>query len=199
MTSDLWYNWPMRFLAVMLALAAVTPSAVFADEEIGFYRWYAGAAGGMSMPGSGNTLRRAGAVAVRGGWYASEFTAFEIEGLCAPNMSSGVGNTTLSAVSARGVFHMTGWDAFDKLFGCERFDPFLTAGVTAHFASRHAFADGDHRTGIGPAAGLGAFWHITDSISLRVDASATLCVDSPCGMMYGVFAGIQVSLGGGTP
>ena len=113
-----------------------------------------------------------------------------------PNaVSSRGGNTTVTEFAARGLFHMTGIEEFDKLFGCERFDPFVTFGVASLFASHHVFADGSHRTAIGPTAGVGAFYHLTDSWSLRFDATAAMAVDSPCGMSYGISLGLQWSFG----
>ena len=90
---------------------------------------------------------------------------------------------------------MTGIEEFDLLFGCERFDPFVTFGAAAFFASRHVFADDSHRTAIGPTVGLGAFYHLTDSLSLRFDATAAMAVDMPCGMCYGLSLGLQWSFG----
>ena len=59
----------------------------------------------------------------------------------------------------------------------------------------HVVADDSHRTGIGPSAGFGAFYHLTDSWSLRAEARAALAVDSPCGMDYSILAGVQYSFG----
>ena len=74
-------------------------------------------------------------------------------------------------------------------------NPFVTFGVASLFASHHVFADGSHRTAIGPTAGVGAFYHLTDSWSLRFDAMAAMAVDSPCGMSYGISLGLQWSFG----
>lgn len=165
------------------------------DEAESFDRWYAGASGGMLLPGNGNSLKRAGMVTVRGGWYATEFVAVEAEALCAPNASSGGGHATVWGGSLQGLWHLSGWEEFDMLFGCERFDPFVTCGVQALCATRHAFADDSHRTGIGPSIGFGAFYHLTDRWSLRADARAAMSVDSPCGMVYSLTAGLQFSFG----
>jgi len=182
---------------LVLAILAAGLFAI-AEEETGVDPWYASASGGVFLPGNGNSLRRAASVAVRGGRYVTDNLALELEGGCVPNasMSSG-GNATVTTFAARGLFHLSGIDEFDKLFGCERFDPFVSLGAAAFFASHHAFADGSHRTGIGPSAGLGAFYHITDNWSLRFDASTAMTVDTPCGMAYGVGLGLQRSFGGG--
>lgn len=188
------YNVPMRKLIVVLALVAV--SGLLAEEPDGFARSYLGVSGGLLLPGGGNSLRRAAAVSARGGWYLSECLALELEGGCAPNaVSSHGGNATVTALAARGLFHLTGIEEFDRLFGCERFDPFVTFGAAALFASRHVFADDSHRTAMGPTTGLGAFYHLTDSLSLRFDATATMSVDTPCGMAYGLSLGLQWSIG----
>ena len=157
---------------------------------------YVGAAGGMLLPGSGNSLRRAAEVSVRAGRYVDDFLALELAAACAPNACSRDGNGALSGVAAQGLYHLSGNSFYDNLFGCERFDPFVTCGVATRFGPRHAFAGGSHRTAVGPAAGLGAFYHLTDSLDLRVDAQAMLCVDSPCGMLYSVVAGVQWNFGG---
>jgi len=186
----------MKKLCLLSALVAVMAFPAFAEEvdDAASYG-YVGASGGVLLPGNGNSLRRAALVAVRGGWYLDDYFAIEVEALCAPHASSGEGGTAVWGGSAQALWHLSGWEAFDKLFGCERFAPFLTCGVQALCATRHAFADDSHRTGIGPSAGIGAFYHLTDNVSLRFDARAALAVDSPCGMTYSLLAGLQYSFG----
>ncbi len=158
---------------------------------------YVGASGGLLLPGNGNCLRRAAEVSVFAGCYTSDFLAWEIEGTCAPNVSSRFGNETLSGASVRGLFHLTGIEAFDRLFGCERFDPFVTFGAAALFCSQDVFAEDSHRASFGPTAGIGAFYHLTENLDLRCDARAMLGCDSPCGMLYSVVLGLQWNFGGG--
>ena len=186
----------MRKIILIFALAA-TATLPAGTEEVddGVSYGYVGAAGGMLLPGNGNSLKRAALVAARGGWYLDEYLAVEAEALCAPHASSDEGGTAVWGGSAQALWHLSGWEAFDKLFGCERFAPFLTGGVQALCAPRHVFADGSHRTGIGPSVGFGAFYHLTDNWSLRAEARAALAVDSPCGMTYSLLAGVQYSFG----
>lgn len=158
--------------------------------------WYAGTSGGVLLPGNGNSLRRAAEVSVHAGVYATESLAWEIEGACAPNVSTGEGGEALTGVAARGLFHLTGIEEVNLLFGCERFDPFVTFGAATRFGARHAFAEDSHRTATGPTAGVGAFYHLTDSLDLRCDAQAMLACDSPCGMQYSVVVGLQWNFGG---
>jgi hypothetical protein len=185
----------MKKLVVLAVLALALPVA--AEEEAGDCPpAYLGASGGIFLPGNGSSLKRAAMASARGGWYLSDNLALELEGGCAPNAaSSRGGNATVTAFAARGLFHLTGIEEFDLLFGCERFDPFVTFGAAALFASRHVFADDSHRTAIGPTAGVGAFYHLTDSWSLRFDATAAMAVDTPCGMCYGLSLGLQWSFG----
>ncbi len=183
-------------LSAMCAWCAWAADA-FAEEDADGTGWYAGAGVGVLLPGNGNSLRRAAEVNVRAGRYFSDYLALEAEGMCAPFVASGDGGTTLSGAALQGVFHCAGWEAFDRLFGCERFDPFVTLGAAGRFAGRHVFADGSHRTAFGPMFGIGAFYHLTDSWSLRAEARAQVCCDSPCGMLYGVSVGLQCSFGGG--
>ena len=181
---------------LVLSVLALALAGVAEEESGGFPPAYLGASGGIFLPGNGSSLKRAGSVAARGGWYLSDNLALELEGGCVPNaVSSHGGNATVTAFAARGLFHLTGIEEFDLLFGCERFDPFVTFGASALFASRHVFADDSHRTAIGPAVGVGAFYHLTDSWSLRFDATAAMAVDTPCGMFYGLSLGLQWSFG----
>lgn len=178
----------------ILAVATLVASFLVGATEV---PWYVGASGGMLLPGNGSSLKRAGEISVRIGGYASEFLAWEIEGVCAPNASSRVGHDALSGVGVLGLCHLSGLEAFDKLFGCERFDPFVTFGVVSRLGHRHVFAEESHRTATGPAAGFGAFYHLTESLDLRFDARAALGCDSPCGMLYSAVVGLQWNFGGG--
>ena len=181
--------------SVMLTCSAWSADA-FAEADADGTGWNVGAAAGVLLPGSGNSLRRAAEVSVRAGRSFSDHLALEAEGMCAPNVASGSGGTALSGVALQGVFHCSGWEAFDRLFGCERFDPFVTLGGATRFAGRHVFADSSHRTAIGPTFGVGFFYHLTDAWSIRADARAQVCCDTPCGMLYGASVGLQYSFGG---
>lgn len=181
-----------RAIAMLLLAAAPVVWAEGGGET------YVGAGGGLLLPGNGVRARRAAEVSVNAGWYATEFLAWEAAASCAPRaVRNGGGDTSVTALAVRGLFHLTGIEEFDLLFGCERFDPFVTFGAAAAFAARHAFADGASRTGIGPAAGVGAFYHLTDEWSLRFDAGAALAAGSPCGMSYALGVGLRRSFGGG--
>ena len=165
--------------------------------DAGDLPWYAGTSGALLLPGNGNSLRRAAEVSAHAGCYASEYLAWEVGGVCTPNISSHDGHGSLSGAFARGLYHLSGIEAFDKLFGCERFDPFVTFGGGARFGSRHVFAAESHRVAAGPVLGFGAYYHLTERLDLRFDAQSMLCCDSPCGMLYSAGVGLQWSFGGG--
>ncbi|MGN0847306.1 MAG: hypothetical protein ACI4RA_07985 [Kiritimatiellia bacterium] len=99
-------------------------------------------------------------------------------------------------MALRGLCHLSALESFDRLFGCERFDPFVTFGAATFFGARSVFADGSHRTAMGPSAGLGAFYHLTENLDIRLDAQAMLGCDSPCGLLYSVVVGLQWNFGG---
>ena len=194
--GEICYNCHVKKTFATLFFLILALPGVAEEESDGFPSAYLGASGGIFLPGNGSSLKRAAMASARGGWYLSDNLALELEGGCAPNAaSSRGGNATVTAFAARGLFHLTGIEEFDMLFGCERFDPFVTFGAAALFASRHAFADGSHRTAIGPTAGVGAFYHLTDRWSLRFDATAAMAVDTPCGMAYGLAFGLQWNFG----
>ncbi len=181
-----------------LLLAGGLAAAGFAEDlDLVPTSWYTGVSGGMLLPGNGNTLKRAGEVSFRGGcgiW--DDVASVELEGICAPNVSTHAGNEALSGVAARFIFHLNGIEEFDKLFGCERFDPYLSVADMVRFGARHAFADRSHRTALGKAFGIGALYHLTDNLAIRFDAQAMVAFDSPCGMLYSVGLGLQWTFGG---
>ena len=107
-------------------------------------------------------MRRLGGATARVGYYVTEALAVEADAAWLEDCAG---------LGVQGLWH---------IWGYERFDPFLTFGA-------RGWIDGD----LGPVAGLGAFYHLTDNWSLRADAQATLGIDSDCDMVYSLGAGVQ--------
>ena len=152
------------FLALVLLVMSPASAADDAGDEYEFDRWYAGASATLVLPQGGQRMRRLGGATARFGYYISESLSVEADAAWLES-SAGLG--------VQGLWHF---------YGYERFDPFVTAGA-------RGWIEGN----AGPAAGLGAFYHLTDSWSLRVDAQATLGLDGGCAMVYSLGAGIQRS------
>ena len=154
--------------AALAPLLAVAASA----EEPAESGWYAGGAAQLVLPQGGSRMRRLGGGAARAGRYLTDSLALECEAAWLEDSA---------ALAARAVWHLHGWEEFDMLFGYERFDPFLSAGAKGWF----------HDGQVGPSAGIGAFYYLTDEWALRLDAEATLGLDSRVETVYSVSAGIQ--------
>ena len=148
---------------LIVALTAIPLKA----EECEFDRWYAGAGAVMTLPEGGSSMRRLGGGAVRAGYYFAEFWAVETEAAALENFAG---------LSADVLWH---W------WGYERFDPFFTFGAKGWI--------GHDRGQVGPKAGIGSFYHLTDTWSIRFDADLTLGVDGGCETLYTLCAGIQRS------
>ena len=133
-----------------------------------------GLSGSVTLPQGGSRMHRVGGAAIRGGTYLTEDWAVEGEVAWLENFA-GLG------VQALG--HLQGWGLYGDLFGYSRFDPFMTLGAKGWV--------GDGCGQVGPKAGLGAFYHLTDSWSLRADADATLGLETNCEMLYSISAGFQ--------
>ena len=161
-------------IAGVFCLASSVLMAV--DEEVGFDRWTVGAAGSLTLPQGGSRMRHVGGAALRAGCYLDENWAVEAEAAWLED-AAGLGVDAL--------WHLQGWDFYGDLFGYSRFDPFLTAGVRGWI--------GRDCGQVGPKAGLGAFYHLTDSWSLRADADATLGLETNCEMLYSLSVGVQYS------
>lgn len=156
----------IRGIALAVALASsFVAFAVDDEDEADFERWYAGASGSLVLPQGGSGMRRLGGGTARIGYYFIEGLAFEADAAWLEDCAG---------IGVQGLWHF---------YGYERFDPFATFGA-------RGWIDGD----VGPTAGLGAFYHLTDSWSLRADFQATLGIDGDCAMVYSVSVGVQYSL-----
>ena len=151
---------------VLAAVASFSAVSFAAGDEDGegyeFDRLYVGASGTLVIPQGGCDMRRLGGATARIGYYVSESFAVEAD---AAWLEDCVG------LGVQGLWHFWGY---------ERFDPFMTFGA-------RGWIDGD----LGPVAGLGAFYHLTDNWSLRADAQATLGIAGDCDMVYSFGVGVQ--------
>ena len=162
-----------RFVAVLIVACLVFSS--FADEEASDETgWYSGAEAQLVLPQGGARMHRLGGGAARVGYYFTGSLALEAEAAWLENV---VG------LSARALWHLHGWEEFNMLFGYERFDPFLSLGA------RGWIHDGQ----VGPSAGVGAFYYLTDFWALRFDADATLGLDTDVETAFTLSAGLQYS------
>ena len=148
--------------AAVVSLSIVSPAVEDEDDDYEFDRWYVGASATLVMPQGGGDMRRLGGATARVGYYVTEALAVEADAAWLEDCAG---------LGVQGLWH---------IWGYERFDPFLTFGA-------RGWIDGD----LGPVAGLGAFYHLTDNWSLRADAQATLGIDSDCDMVYSLGAGVQ--------
>ena len=160
-----------KSFAICAAIAPLLALAASAEEpaESG---WYAGGAAQLVLPQGGSRMRRLGGGAARAGRYLTDSLALECEAAWLEDSA---------ALAARAVWHLHGWEEFDMLFGYERLDPFLSAGAKGWI----------HDGQVGPSAGLGAFYYLTDDWALRFDAEATLGLDTRVETVYSISAGIQ--------
>ncbi len=140
---------------------------------------YVGLSGSLLLPQGGSRMHHVGGATVRGGYDLTEDWALEGEAAWLED-AAGLSVTALG--------HFQGWSLYGDLFGYSRFDPFVTLGAKGWIG---------HGGGqVGPKAGLGAFYHLTESLDVRVDAQALLACDAPCGMLYSVCIGLQWNFGG---
>ena len=152
-------------VAAFAALAAFQLRADFEEEAFGFDRFYVGLAETVVFPQGGGRMSDHTGAAFRLGFYLTEMWAIEGEGAWVSDRAG---------LSLKALWH---W------WGYERLDPFFTLGAKGWVN------DGQ----VGPAGGVGAFYHMTESVSLRIDADSTLGLDSDVEMVYSLAAGVQLS------
>ncbi len=138
--------------------------------------WYVGGGAAMVLPQGGSSMRRAGGAVFRAGYYLNEDLA--IEGEAGP-----VEN--LAWLGASALWHWQGAAIYGDYFGYSRFDPFFTIGAAGFVGSRPGQ--------VGPRAGVGAFYHLTDNWSLRGDATVLLGLDREVEADYTLSLGVQYS------
>ncbi len=153
--------------AFVIAAASAFADAAFDYDEAcaDFDRFYAGATAGAVLPQGGGRMSARAFAGVRSGVYVTEAWAFEGE-VAAVDDRTGF--------AAKALWH---W------WGYERLDPFFTFGARGW----------THHGQVGPAGGLGAYYHMTESLSLRFDADATLGLDGDEAMVCVLAAGLHFS------
>ena len=161
------YNAHMKKLMAVLVVIA----AAWAAPADGV-RSYVGAGAQALLPQGSSRMRHAVGGAANAGIYLSERIALETEAAWLEKYCG---------LSVRALGHFSLWEEFDLLFGCEKFDPFFTFGASGWM----------RRGQVGPSAGIGAFYYVDDDWALRLDASATLGLDTRREMAYSVTLGIQ--------
>lgn len=152
-------------MAALCAAACARADAAFEEETCDFDRFYVGIAETVVMPQGGARMSQHTGAAFRFGWYLTEFWALEGEAAWVADRAG---------LAAKALWH---W------WGYERLDPFFTFGAKGWV----------NHGQVGPSGGLGAFYHLTERLSLRVDADATLGVETDVKMVYSVSAGVQFS------
>ena len=149
-------------LSTVTFFSSLSLVAEDSDDEYEFSRLYFGSSATLVIPQGGSDMRRLGGATVRLGYYVSEALSIETDVAWLENCAG---------LGVQGLWHFWGY---------ERFDPFVTFGG-------RGWIDGD----LGPVAGLGAFYHLTDNWSLRADSQAILGIDSDCKMIYSLGIGVQ--------
>lgn len=139
------------------------------DEDENEGRFYIGAGvGGMRLhrrasPAPGTKLRGVQPyVVLRLGYdFADSPWSLEAHGMIGRSRSNAQKSAeNLYGVGVEGLYH------FDRY---ARFDPFLAAGVSYHSSSNPPTYQDQQRSHFFAQAGIGAFWHFNEHLSLRGD------------------------------
>ena len=166
----------MKTIPAILACCLITAAATAEEfgEAADFDRWYVGGAAELVLPQGGSGMHHLGGASARFGYYLSPVLAFDVQ---AAWMEDKAG------LSARALWHLQGFDLWGKLFGYERFDPFLTVGAKGWI---------DHGQ-VGPSFGIGALYYLSDHWALRGDADLTIGVESDIETIHSLSLGVQYS------
>lgn len=157
-----------QLILILAALAATTFTARGGSEiveDIDLERWCLGASATTLLPQNGLHPAHRDGASLSLSYYANDFWAFTGE-------AATFGGTT--GFGAGALWH---W------WGYERFDPFFTFGARGWLPG-----------GVGPAGGIGAFFHLDEKWSVVLSADATLDLDGENGMIYTVSLGLRCSL-----
>lgn len=135
---------------------------------------YVGAGAALVLPQGGADMERVGGATARLGWCLTDVWALE-------GAASWLENR--AGLAAGALWHWHGYEEFNKLFGYERLDPFFTFGVKGWMN------DGD----VGPYAGLGALYYLSDEWAFRGDLDATLGLEREIEVDWSFSLGFQYS------
>lgn len=139
------------------------------SEDEGEGRFYLGlGVGAMRLhraasPKPGSALRGVQPYVILRAGYDFADSPWSVEGfgsLGRANNAKGAGTQTLFGVGLEGLFH------FDRY---AKFDPFLAAGLSYYGASSAPLWQDGERSHLFAQAGVGAFWHFSERLSLRGD------------------------------
>ena len=162
-------------LWIALAACALATAAVAGSEEESAAgdEVYVGVSGAMTLPSGGARPRRIGGAEAQVGACLTDNFAVEVAAGWLENFA---------ALSVQGRLQFGAFGFYDRYFGYSRFDPFFV------FGARGWIGPGGQ---VGPHAGAGSLYHLTDNWALRFDAGATLGLDSEVGVVYSLSAGVQ--------
>ncbi len=163
-------------------------------------RWYVSPGVGMMFFEGNQVVEEGLNMVLRFGYDFDEHWGLELGGSWAPNITrdgnkysdSGPYSKRIDGQNIYGVF-IDGLYHFDRF---ERFDPYLSAGFGYYRAQDKVFCEGDEYYVYGPRVGAGAFYHLTDSLSLRADARTFMAIDDTCEFMYTADLGLAYRFGG---
>lgn len=151
---------------------AVTASGATTLES--FSANYVGASGLLMLPQGGARVSHLGGASLRYGRYLTTTWAFEGEVASLENRAG---------LAVRTIWHLQGWETFGRLFGYERLDPFLSAGVSGFLPA------GD----VGPSVGLGTFYYLSEVWAVRALGAYTLGLDGNPESYFQLSLGVQFS------
>jgi hypothetical protein len=148
-------------VVLLAGLFAFPLAAQEREETLDQDLFYVEAVATMTLPQGGARLPRRAGGALRFGAYVAEFWSLEAEAAWLEDRTG---------LSAKALWH---W------WGYERLDPFFT------FGAKGWLPEGQ----LGPVAGAGTYWHLTERASLRFDADATLGLEAETETIYSLAVG----------
>jgi outer membrane protein OmpA-like peptidoglycan-associated protein/opacity protein-like surface antigen len=202
------FNYLMCLAAVMLP-AGIAQAQVELEQEAPplaeveeASRWYVSPGVGMMFFEGNQVVEEGLNMVLRLGYDINEHWGVELGGSWAPNITRdgnkysdcGPYSKRIDGQNIYGVF-IDGLYHFNRF---ERFDPYLSAGFGYYRAQDKVFCEGDEYYVFGPRVGAGAFYHLTDSLSLRADARSFMAIDDTCEFMYTADLGLAYRFGGGS-
>lgn len=179
-----------RSMSVIAAGCMLTGAFVQAAEQADLGRWYVSPGVGVVVFEGDQPAKKGAFGVMRVGYDFNERLSFEIGMLAAPHLENDVNNTSGVFFNKAALYSVYG-DVLLHLSRWERFDPYLSLGVGYLVSDDRIFGDSQSDV-LSPRIGVGAMWHLNDSVSLRADACAMgslnedfeVCPTFDVGMVY---------------
>lgn len=165
-----------------------------AAEQADLGRWYVSPGVGVVVFEHDQPARKGAMGVLRVGYDFNERLSFELGLMAATHLENDVHNSQGVFFNKAALYGGYG-DVLLHLSRWERFDPYLALGA-GYLCSDDRILPDRQQGAFSPRVGVGAMWHLNDSVSLRADARAMAALNGELDIYPAFDVGMVYRFGG---